>query len=213
MRGYRIHLITCGKPDQEEGVLYLGKTNPSLSQLGREQLVALKTVYEYPAVERVYASPLKRCTETAEILYPDAKYFLDEGFSELDTGIFTGRKSEWLKGNMYFRDFMKAGLNYEIPEGEHGQAFVARCVASYQNVFENMIRDQMHDVAVITHPGVVLCLLSTMGVPKYDPKDLLLPPGAGWTTLITPEMWMRSRAFELYEPLPCRAPDETTETE
>ena len=114
---------------------------------------------------------------------------------------------------MYFQDFMKNGLDYEIPEGEAGADFVARCIASYQNIFENMIKDQMRDVAVVTHPGVILCLLSAMGVPKFDAKQLLLPPGTGWTTYITPEMWMRSRAFEIFEPLPCAEPEEEPEEE
>lgn len=213
MRGYRIHLIACGKAEQAEGSLYLGRLDPSLTPEGRSHLAELKLAYTYPFVQRVYSSPLRRCKETAEFLYPDEKIFIDDGLTELDTGIFTGKQISWLKGNMYFQDFMKNGLDYEIPEGEAGADFVARCIASYQNIFENMIKDQMRDVAVVTHPGVILCLLSAMGVPKFDAKQLLLPPGTGWTTYITPEMWMRSRAFEIFEPLPCAEPEEEPEEE
>ena len=208
MRGYRIHLIACGKPEVKPGVLYPGRTDVPLSKEGRENLVALKAAYGYPEVERVYSSPLKRCTETAALLYPHQKLFVDGNLTELDTGIFTGKQADWLKGNMYFRDFMKAGLKYDIPEGENGPDFVARCVVAYQNIFNNMLTDQMRDVAVITHPGVILCLLTAMGVPKYPANKLLLKPGTGWTTLITPDLWMRSRAFELYEPLPAKDPED-----
>ncbi len=202
MRGYQIHLIAHGHPQTPQSVQYLGRTDPSLSKAGREALMQLATRNIYPEVDCVYCGPLKRCLETAAILYPEERPFVDEDWTELDTGIFTGKPLEELQNNMYFKDWLKNGLAYEIPEGERGEDFLHRCLTAYANVFQNMSANGQHSAAVITHPGVIMCLLSAAGLPKLTVEQLLLSPGQGWTTIVSADMWMRSMAFEIYAPLP-----------
>ena len=49
---------------------YLGKTDESLSEEGIEILESYKMQKLYPDVEYLFTSPMKRCTETAKIIYP-----------------------------------------------------------------------------------------------------------------------------------------------
>ena len=44
----------------------------------------------YPAVSRVYASPMRRCLETAGLLYPDAPVEIVPDLRECDFGTFEG---------------------------------------------------------------------------------------------------------------------------
>jgi len=71
MKGYRLSVIRHGLTEANDKAIYLGsRTDYSLSQKGMAQLVDKMDEYEYPKVQRVYSSPMKRCIETAEIVFP-----------------------------------------------------------------------------------------------------------------------------------------------
>ena len=71
MKGYRLSIIRHGLTDANDKAIYLGsRTDYSLSKKGISQIVNKMDEYEYPKVQRVYSSPMKRCIETAEIIYP-----------------------------------------------------------------------------------------------------------------------------------------------
>ena len=79
MKTYRIHLIRHGvTKDNIEGV-YCGITDTPLCEDGKEQLMQMKAEYSYPGAEFLFTSPLVRCKETAEILYPDLKPIVIDG--------------------------------------------------------------------------------------------------------------------------------------
>ncbi len=80
MKGYRISIIRHGRTDANDNGIYIGSTDLPLSAKGAGELAAKMDEFEYPAVHRVYSSPLKRCTETAEILFPDTERIICEGF-------------------------------------------------------------------------------------------------------------------------------------
>lgn len=44
----------------------------------------------YPPVPRVFSSPMRRCLETAALLYPGVKPEIVEDFRECDFGVFEG---------------------------------------------------------------------------------------------------------------------------
>ena len=58
-----------------------------------DELRSLKETYAYPKVQKVYTSPLLRCRQTAEILYPDHWTQVVEGFMEYDFGEFEGKNT------------------------------------------------------------------------------------------------------------------------
>ena len=68
MKTYRIHLIRHGLTQYNIDGVYSGRNETPLCEDGRNQLLQMKEEYKYPAVDFVFTSPLKRCTETAEIL-------------------------------------------------------------------------------------------------------------------------------------------------
>ena len=80
MLTYRIHLIRHGMTQGNMEGRYIGRTDIPLCERGRSELRALKEQFEYPQVDMVVSSPLQRCTETAQILYPE-RYM--EGYSGL----------------------------------------------------------------------------------------------------------------------------------
>ena len=76
MKSYTIHLIRNALTDENLEGRYIGHTDVDLGEEGRAQLFQMKDELIYPPVEAVFTSPLKRCTETAKILYPETSLLL-----------------------------------------------------------------------------------------------------------------------------------------
>ena len=64
-------LIRHGETQANRERRYLGKKDESLLESGKEVLLSYKAQNIYPAVEYLFTSPMKRCVETANILYPE----------------------------------------------------------------------------------------------------------------------------------------------
>ena len=65
----RIYLIRHSLTEGNKEKRYIGTTDEPLCREGIELLETRKT--EYPEIEYIYVSPMKRCVQTAEIIYPE----------------------------------------------------------------------------------------------------------------------------------------------
>ena len=91
MKGYRISIIRHGMTEANEKGIYIGNTDIPLSAKGAADLAAKMDEFCYPTVHRVYSSPLKRCTETAEILFPYTELCTVDDLKELNFGEFENK--------------------------------------------------------------------------------------------------------------------------
>ena len=82
MKSYTIHFIRNALTDENLEGRYIGDTNVEISEEGRAQLAQMREELIYPPVDAVFTSPLKRCTETAKILYLDAPDLIVEKDNE-----------------------------------------------------------------------------------------------------------------------------------
>ena len=81
-------LIRHGKTQGNIEQRYIGcRTDESLCSQGVESLKEK----EYPAVQRVFVSPMKRCRETAELIYPGVPAEMIDDFRECDFGEFENK--------------------------------------------------------------------------------------------------------------------------
>lgn len=199
---YKIHFVRHGMTEANRLGQYIGRTDIPLSKEGIQELYTLKKNYPYPVVQKVYTSPLSRCRKTAEILYPENFTQVMESFSEYDFGDFEGKTMEELKDNDAFRQWVTQGLKGTLPGGEDSADFLKRIVWGLNDVFEDMMKHKMTSTAVITHGGVIMSLLSAAGVPKRESTDYVVGNGRGFTIVMTPQMWMRDRCFEVFDVVP-----------
>ncbi|MEE3493414.1 histidine phosphatase family protein, partial [Ruminococcus sp.] len=70
MQSYYIHFIRHGAISPTLQGRYIGATDVPLSEEGKAALSKLDAAMDYPYAKVVFTSPLKRCTQTAKILYP-----------------------------------------------------------------------------------------------------------------------------------------------
>ncbi len=197
MRNYRLHFIRHGLTQANKQGLYVGRSDYELCQEGILELVELKTRYEYPPVEAVYTSPLTRCVQTAGILYPDTQLVLEDGLIELDFGEFEGKTYDHLKDDPDFRNWMEDSGRYAPRGGEDWQSFTTRITQAVDGIFRDMQREQVEEVAVVTHGGVIMTLMATLGLPRRPFPEWAVGNGRGFTVLLNPQLWMRDQALEI----------------
>ena len=61
---------------------------------------------DYPKCERVVASPLKRCIQTAEYIYPNVDIEICDKLKECDFGDFENKSYEDLKDNSDYQKWL-----------------------------------------------------------------------------------------------------------
>lgn len=199
---YKMHLIRTGATSEEQGPRYVGQSDPPLCAAGVEALTYLRRRARYPAAEMLFTSPLQRCVQTAELLYPNLYTESMPGLMDMHLGRFQGKSLQELEADPKFSAWLENSLDNPPPGGEGIQEFQLRLVETVWKIFQRMMEEKMRSVVLVTHRGVIMTLLAGIGLPKRPVQDWITPNGAGYTLLFTPQMWMRDRCAEIFAPLP-----------
>lgn len=156
----KFYLIRHGMTKGNEEKRYVGgRTDEDLTQAGIEELKKRS----YPKVDRIYASPMKRCIHTAEILYPGQEIFIKEEFRETDFGYFENKNYMDLKGEKAYQDWLKTGGREAFPEGESREEVQKRVLAGFQQVVLEMESQNLQKAALIVHGGTIMYLMEAYG--------------------------------------------------
>lgn len=208
MRVYKLYLIRHGLTAGNLEGRYVGNTDLDLCEEGVGELLSLKSSYAYPNVGRVYSSPLKRCVETARLLYPEMTPVTVEGLREYSFGAFEGRTPEELRDSAAYRRWLESAQAV-TPEGaEDMEAFKARVLAGFDAVIRDMMCDRISDAAVVTHAGVLMSFLARSGLPKRELLDWRVDSGKGYTLLVNASLWSGAKLAEVFTPIPYGADKE-----
>ena len=202
MKSYTDHLIRHGLTDENLQGRYIGHTDVLLSEDGKKQLAQLKEETVFPPVQALFTSPLKRCKETASILYPENKPIEIEGFIEYNFGFFENKTAEQLEDHPVFPRWLAGERGVEPPFGESNEAFGKRVCETFEKVAEGLMKTGTTEAAIVTHGGVIMAILATYGIPELPMHEWLTPNGCGFTIKINPSLWMRAKKFEVFSEFP-----------
>ena len=208
MKNYILSIIRHGMTDANEKGVYIGTTDIPLNNKGAAELAAKMDEYDYPSVQKVYTSPLLRCTETAEILFPEIETEKLEDLRELYLGDFENKQVDELVGRDDFKAWLRGGRDSRPPNGESLNEMTARIYTSLHVMFMDMMQNGITHSAVITHGGIITNMLMGFGIPKYDQEYLKCNPGEGFDVMTTAAMWMNAQAFEILSRCPYEHIDE-----
>lgn len=165
-------LIRHGQTQGNREHRYIGcRTDEPLCGQGVAALLA----QEYPPVSRVYASPMKRCLETAAILYPGVPVEIIDDFRECDFGEFENKNYAELNGRADYQAWIDSGGEKPFPGGESRAAFALRCVGAFEG-----IREQQADCAVIAHGGTIMAIMEQFARPRGTYYDFQVCNGGGF---------------------------------
>ena len=198
MKTFKLHLIRHGLTEGNLNGLYLGSgTDLPLCEVGRDQLAAMAARFEYPKVSTVFTSPLLRCTQTAQMLFPNAAHTYElQDLRETAFGEFDGKPLKELMQNPDFVRWMQPGSGF-VPQGAEPAAdFHKRCGEALMKLFEFMIKTGVEEAACVTHGGVIMSMLAQHALPQRPPEQWMTDPGCGYTVQATVQMWMRDGLVE-----------------
>ena len=202
MKSYTVHLIRNGLTDENLEGRYIGHTDVELSEEGKAQLGQMKDELIFPPVDAVFTSPLKRCTETAKILYPDNMPIVIDGFIEYNFGEFENKTADELKESPVFPRWLAGERGVEPPFGESNEDFEKRIRETFEKVAEGLMKTGTTSAAIVTHGGVIMAILAAYGIPELPMHEWLTPSGCGFTIKINPSLWMRAKKFEVFSDFP-----------
>ncbi len=204
MRGYKLHLIRHGLTEGNLQGLYMGSgTDSPLCRQGIERLEYLCNTFDYPWVEKLYVSPMKRTIQTAEIIYPDKDYTIVADMRECHFGEFEGRTfTELMTKDPNFATWLDPKSNYCPVGGEASADFAQRVVMALDDILMDMMKNGIHDAAVVTHGGVIAMLLTILAFPRKPTSEWTSDNGCGFTLVTSPELWTRDKLVEVTEILP-----------
>lgn len=207
---YKLYLIRHGMTKGNLEGRFVGRTDLPLCEEGIAELKKLQEEYEYPDVQKVYSSPMARCVETADILYPNRLLQRVDNLREYDFGVFEGQLAKDLAGTEMFVRWNESGMS-AAPEGaESITDFAQRVALGFQEILDDMMQHKITTAAAVLHGGVILNLLSVFAYPKRDPMLWMTPCGTGFTALINTQLWQRDGVFEVFSPIPFEGePDES----
>ncbi len=195
MKTYKIHLLRHGATQANQDGRYVGRTDLPLSPEGLAQLLQLKEAYDYPGAVRFFTSPLTRCRQTLQVLYPQCEPTVVDGLAECDFGEWENKSLRDLKEDERFLQWME-GATRDIPDGESSEDFRARVCEAFEGIVNELIFAGDTEAVICTHGGVITMLMQLYALPRLDPKECLAAAGQGFTLRITPSIWMNEPLAE-----------------
>ncbi|MBR0534865.1 MAG: histidine phosphatase family protein [Clostridia bacterium] len=202
MKTYTVYLIRHALTQGNLEGRYIGQTDEELCKVGAEQLEKLKQDYGYPYPEVVFTSSLKRCKQTAQIIYPDKTPIEMRGFDECDFGEFEGRTAEELAPYEEFSQWLSGGEDARPLNGESNAEFATRVCDCFSKTIDGLIKTGTTSAAIVTHGGVIMSILAAFGLPEAPMTEWLCPSACGYTIRITPSLWSRVRKAEVINEIP-----------
>ncbi|MCQ2513763.1 MAG: histidine phosphatase family protein [Ruminococcus sp.] len=208
MKSYIIHFIRHGAIDETMAGKYIGTTDVTLSDKGRMALRKLDYEEKYPGTQVVFTSPLKRCTETCKILYPEQTPLVIDNLSECNFGEWEGKTAEELKGNSDFEKWLAGDSSVKPPKGESNADFTRRICLMFESMVDGLIKTGTTESVIVTHGGVIMTLLAIYGMPQAKPFEWVMDNGFGYSMRITPILWQRDKVGEVFQVIPIPNEDE-----
>ena len=202
MKSYIIHFIRHGAIDETLSGKYIGTTDVPLSDKGKMDLKKLDYEYRYPGTQVVFTSPLKRCTETCRILYPEQNPLSIANLSECNFGEWEGKTAEELKNDPDFEKWLAGDNSVKPPRGESNADFTRRICRMFESIVEGLMKTGTTESVIVTHGGVIMTLLAVYGLPQAKPFEWTMDNGFGYSMRVTPMLWQRDKVCEVFQTIP-----------
>lgn len=192
----KLVMIRHGATNSNREHRYLGKTEESLCREAAARLRKAAAEKVYPQADLLFSSPMKRCLETAALLYPHREPVIIFQWEEMDFGDFEGKNYVDLQGDVRYQAWIDSGGTLPFPRGESREDFMLRCQQGLSELLKLLEEPQETakvqaasgetglgqrtplTVAAIVHGGTIMSLLSRFYGGEYF--DYQAPNGGGY---------------------------------
>ena len=158
----KIFLIRHGQIDYGSEKRYIGITDLPLSNTGIGQVIRLKEYFSGIEIEKAFTSPLKRCMQTAEIIFAGCntnRIVLDE-LKEINLGEWENQTIDYIKDHFH-EMYDKRGSNMDVFIPPGGESFELLQIKAMK-AFEYIIKNTSGNTLIVSHAGVNRVILSKL---------------------------------------------------
>ena len=175
------YLVRHGQTDWNRAGKIQGTTDIPLNETGRQQAEQLATVLKerigYSAetrIDAVYASPLARAFQTAEILAKEEKLPLRRltGLRERDFGYWEGKSWQQVEAKdpdefHLWREQPMVG----IPSGGESRK---SCEARSERAIRQILEETAGDAVIVAHGGILVFLMNYLLRFHREPQEIIV---------------------------------------
>ena len=166
----RCILLRHGRTRGNEESRYTGcRTDEGLSGAGRREAMERRDELErlIPSDAMLFSGPMRRVTETAEILFGDRQIMLLDEMRETDFGDLEGKNFEELKDDPAYCAWVDSGGTLPFPGGEGREETEQRSLKGLYEALRLCPEDR--PLCIICHGGNIMALMSRLtGGDFYD---------------------------------------------
>ena len=158
-----IYFIRHGQTKYNVEGRFVGSTDLPLTEKGRKNIYDLwHERSKHIDKEVIYSSPMKRCIETAHIIFPDEHLEIIKNMREMNFGVFEGKTHDELMDMQAYRNFRATSGKEKIPHGESGIEFGMRVLKGFFEMIGHMNKNSYETAALICHGGVIMAIFSML---------------------------------------------------
>ena len=204
----KITWIRHGMTKANEEHHYLGKTDEPLSETGIRLLQEKKKESSFNSPEFLYTSPMKRCVQTAELLFERNPILIPE-WKEMDFGQFEGKNYEELKDDPCYQKWIDSNGTLPFPGGESREQFIRRSMEGFDWMMSDILKKSERNtgiqsgtekqywrnnceieipVVAVVHGGTIMAVLSSLTGGEYF--DFQVKNGEEYETVLE---WTQGR--------------------
>ena len=168
----KVYLIRHGATKGNRERRYVGSTDEPLLA---EEIPGLQRK-DMPPAARIYASPMRRCIQTAAVLYPGREPLVVDDLAGCSFGDFEYCNYEELNGNPDYQKFIDSMGRSGFPGGEGRDEFQRRCLRGFYGILQRE-KGCPEDIALVVHGGTIMAILDVCSRPHRDYYDWQIENG------------------------------------
>lgn len=177
----RVYLIRHGSTEGNLLGRYIGKTDEGLCSEGMELLEKRQEMGVYPDADIVFASPMKRCVQTAGIIFPGKEVKVIPELSECDFGIFENKNYEDLKDVPQYQLWLESGGRNGFPGGESREIFAGRILEGFESALRMC---GSSTAAFVVHGGTIMSIMEKYAYPEKGFYNFQVGNGEGYELIL-----------------------------
>lgn len=182
----KILLLRHGTTAANLASQYSGKRDHALTVEGMSQAVRLsQKVNELGLLHDrtdVFCSPLLRCRQTAQVVWPRSQLLIEQSYAETDFGKWEGQTWQDLQNDPLYQQWLDAApYNRPAPpDGESGENIIRRIHTGWEACLRRQLVSGADTLAIVTHGGIIMYLMTLLTGSPDQFYDWQLKTACGW---------------------------------
>ena len=131
---------------------------------------------------------MKRCLQTAQLIYPDMTAHIIPEFAEMDFGEFEGKNYQDLKDDARYQAWIDSNGTLPFPGGESQKTYIGRCKLGFETMINELYKQKsvslqsttlqkdkykdslavnQYTIGIVVHGGTIMSLMHAYAGGEY----------------------------------------------